>query len=36
VRRVQRIQATALDVPEIIAVADPLPKMLRFLRQMGL
>ncbi len=31
---VQRIDAAALDVFETIGVADPLPEMLRFLRQM--
>ena len=31
----RRIDAVALDLLEIIGVADPLPEMLRFLRQMA-
>ncbi len=33
--KVRRVDAVAPDVPETIGVADPLPGMLRFLRQMA-
>ena len=32
---VRRIEAVAPDLLETIGVADPLPEMLRFLRQMA-